>query len=73
MLFSCHPLPNFGCMLKAEIEPLETIATKQKWQTWALETNATLVFEHDTHTQLGILLKDDDGRLKIEAITENHS
>ena len=55
-----------------DVEPLETIATKGKWQAWALETNAALVFEHDTHTPLGRLVKDEDGRLKIEPINHNH-
>lgn len=51
-----------------DIEPLETIATKQKWQTWALENNATLVFEHDTQTPLGRLVRDKEGKLKVEPV-----
>ena len=56
-----------------DIEPLETIATKKKWQTWALETNATLIFEHDTTTEIGRLAKDEDGRMKIEPINQSHA
>ena len=56
-----------------DIEPLETIATKRKWQSWALETNATLVFEHDPTIPLGRLTKDQDGIMKIESINQNHA
>ncbi|MDH5505779.1 MAG: MBL fold metallo-hydrolase [Anaerolineae bacterium] len=48
-----------------DVEPLETIATKKSWQTWALKHQAKLVFEHDTQIPLGQLIKDEDGRLSV--------
>lgn len=51
-----------------DVEPLENIATKKRWQKWALENEATLVFEHDTQTTLGRLLRDEDGKLRVENI-----
>lgn len=48
-----------------DVEPLETIATKQVWQQWALETNALLVFQHDSHVRTARLTKDAEGRLKV--------
>lgn len=52
-----------------DVEPLETIASKQTWQQWALETNALLVFQHDCHVRTARLRRDDEGRLKIERET----
>lgn len=54
-----------------DVEPLETIATKQRWQAWALENNSTLVFEHDTQIPLGRLVKDQEGKLRIQSLHEN--
>ena len=51
-----------------DVEPLETIRTKAHWQAWALETRAILIFEHDTTMPMGELVKDEDGRLKVEAV-----
>ena len=48
-----------------DVEPLETIRTKEKWQSWALENKALLIFEHDPTMKVGELVKDGDGRLKI--------
>lgn len=51
-----------------DVEPLENIATKAHWQTWALENNALLVFEHDTHTPLGQLTRDKNNRTAIQPV-----
>lgn len=51
-----------------DVEPLENIATKQKWQDWALELDALLVFEHDTQIPVGQLIKNEEGRLGVEAV-----
>jgi glyoxylase-like metal-dependent hydrolase (beta-lactamase superfamily II) len=50
-----------------DVEPLETIRTKGYWQDWALETQATLVFEHDTTMPLGTLTRTSEGKLKVQA------
>lgn len=51
-----------------DVEPLETIQTKQRWQTWALETNALLIFQHDTHTRAACLFQDDQGRYQLDRV-----
>ena len=48
-----------------DIEPLETIRTKTHWQKWALEEEATLVFQHDAYTRTGKLILNDRGRYDI--------
>jgi hypothetical protein len=51
-----------------DVEPLENIATKQRWQRWALDNDATLIFEHDTQIPLGKLKKDEEGKLSVEPL-----
>lgn len=54
-----------------DVEPLETIRTKGYWQDWALETQARLVFEHDTTMPVGVLTQDTEGKLKVKAVSIN--
>jgi glyoxylase-like metal-dependent hydrolase (beta-lactamase superfamily II) len=51
-----------------DVEPLETIRTKEHWQKWTLENNATLVFQHDSYTRTGKLILNDRGRYEIEPL-----
>jgi len=51
-----------------DVEPLETINTKIRWQKWALETNATLIFQHDATIRMGNLITNDRGRYEIAAL-----
>ncbi len=50
-----------------DVLPLENIATKQRWQRWAVEHDAWLFFEHDPETRIA-RLKDPGGRLAIERV-----
>ncbi|MEX1247775.1 MAG: MBL fold metallo-hydrolase [Anaerolineales bacterium] len=50
-----------------DVEPLETIRTKGRWQQWALENKALLVFEHDTRIPVGELVKE-EGKLKVKPV-----
>jgi len=52
-----------------DVEPLETIRTKMRWQAWALENDATLVFQHDTHIRTGKLITNDKGRYEIKTLS----
>jgi glyoxylase-like metal-dependent hydrolase (beta-lactamase superfamily II) len=52
-----------------DVEPLETIRTKELWQQWALEREAILLFEHDPKFVAGELVRDDQGHLGIEPVT----
>ena len=56
-----------------DVEPLETIASKEQWQPWAYESDALLVFQHDITTRAGKLVKDEKGRYQIEAIKKVRS
>jgi glyoxylase-like metal-dependent hydrolase (beta-lactamase superfamily II) len=51
-----------------DVEPLETIRTKQNIQKWAIEHDALLVFQHDTHTRKGKFYLDEKGRPAIETL-----
>ncbi|MEX2162526.1 MAG: MBL fold metallo-hydrolase [Anaerolineales bacterium] len=50
-----------------DVEPVENIRTKGRWQQWALENKALLIFEHDTRIPVGELLKE-DGKMKVKPI-----
>lgn len=52
-----------------DVEPLENILTKQRWQRWALEREAWLVFIHDPLMPVASL-REDDGRLEIQAVEQ---
>lgn len=41
-----------------DVEPLETIETKRRWQHWAADTGALIMFEHDPHITAGHLHRD---------------
>jgi len=51
-----------------DVEPLITIETKRKWQAWALETNAVMIFPHEPHRPVGRLTLDDRERPHINPI-----
>jgi glyoxylase-like metal-dependent hydrolase (beta-lactamase superfamily II) len=40
-----------------DVLPLENIATKERWQEWALEEKAWLLFEHDPYTPAARLVE----------------
>ncbi len=54
-------LPSF------DAAPLENLATKERWQRWALETGAWLFFQHEPVRHVGQLLQV-EGRLKVEGV-----
>jgi glyoxylase-like metal-dependent hydrolase (beta-lactamase superfamily II) len=51
-----------------DVEPLETIETKRRWQQWALERNALIVFPHDTQMPTARVLEDETGKLRLEPV-----
>lgn len=51
-----------------DVEPLVTLETKRKWQRWALETGALLIFPHDAQTPAGRLIRDERDRPKIQPV-----
>jgi glyoxylase-like metal-dependent hydrolase (beta-lactamase superfamily II) len=48
-----------------DVEPLETIETKRRWQQWALARDALIIFPHDTQVPLARLKEDAEGKLKL--------
>ncbi len=50
-----------------DVEPLENVRTKERWQNWALETGAWLFFEHDPWMPVGRLISRAD-RLELEPV-----
>lgn len=54
-------------MTAYDVEPLVTLETKRRWQAWALETNALLMFQHDPKILAGHLGKEGE-KLSVEPI-----
>ncbi|MCY4062359.1 MAG: MBL fold metallo-hydrolase [Chloroflexi bacterium] len=52
-------------MTSFDVEPLVTLESKRRWQQWALETNALLIFPHDPETPAGRLTQGEGGRLSV--------
>jgi len=58
-------LASLGCQFErtawvsaSDVEPLETIETKRRWQHWAVQTGALIMFEHDPHLTTAYLHRD---------------
>jgi len=52
-----------------DTEPLETIETKRRWQRWALEKDAMIIFPHDTQMPIARPRYDTQSGLQLEPIT----
>jgi glyoxylase-like metal-dependent hydrolase (beta-lactamase superfamily II) len=51
-----------------DVEPLETIETKRRWQRWALERDALIVFGHDTKMPVARLRENAKGQVLLSSI-----
>jgi glyoxylase-like metal-dependent hydrolase (beta-lactamase superfamily II) len=49
---------RLGWTTSYDVEPLETIETKRRWQHWALQTDALLIWQHDPKIRTGHLRKE---------------
>jgi glyoxylase-like metal-dependent hydrolase (beta-lactamase superfamily II) len=67
--FAIH-FERLGWMTAYDVEPLVTLETKRRWQQWALETNAILIFPHDSLRPVGRFVRGDDGKGRVEPISE---
>lgn len=47
---------RLGWMTAYDVEPLVTLETKRRWQTWALDHDALLIFPHDPLRPAGRLM-----------------
>lgn len=55
-------------MTAYDVEPLITLETKRRWQAWALETGALLLFQHDSLIPAGRLTRTEHGKLKVAPV-----
>ncbi|MCS6836030.1 MAG: MBL fold metallo-hydrolase [Anaerolineae bacterium] len=62
---------RLGWMTAYDVEPLRTLETKRLWQAWALETNATLIFPHDSVRPVARLVHAGEG-VTLEALPIRH-
>ncbi len=60
-------------MTAYDVEPLVTLESKRRWQAWALQTNAVIIFAHEPHRPAGRLTQDAQGRLKVVALDEPYA
>lgn len=63
---------RLGWMTAYDVEPLVTLESKRKWQAWALETNALLIFTHESQHPVGRLIEDGKVR-KVVPIDEPYT
>lgn len=56
---------RLGWMTGYDVEPLHTLETKRRWQQWALEHDALLIFPHDPQHIAGRLIVLPDEKLKL--------
>lgn len=64
---------RLGWMTAYDIEPIVTLETKRKWQPWALENRAILVFPHDKFRPMGRYVADEKGRGIVIPISEAYA
>ncbi len=63
-------IERLGWMTSYDVEPLITLETKREWQQWGLETNAVLIFPHDSIKPAGRLTLNEKRRHIVEPIVD---
>lgn len=61
---------RLGWMTGYDVEPLVTLESKRIWQKWALETDALLIFTHDSQRPAGRYRMGADGKASVQAVDE---
>ena len=61
-------MERLAWMTAYDVEPLVTLESKRRWQTWALETSALLVFPHDLTRPAGRLTRNDKGHVIVDVV-----
>ncbi|MBE2272390.1 MAG: MBL fold metallo-hydrolase, partial [Anaerolinea sp.] len=64
---------RLGWMTAYDVEPLRTLESKRVWQQWALETDALLIFPHDSVRPMGRLTEDEKGRRVVVKLEEPYA
>ncbi len=54
-------------MTAYDLEPLITLETKRRWQQWALQNDAVLIFPHEPERPIGRLFQLENGKPQIDA------
>lgn len=62
--FAVH-FERLAWMTAYDVAPLVTLETKRRWQAWALQTGALLIFQHDTQVRAGRLREDANGTRRV--------
>lgn len=70
--FAVH-FERLGWMTAYDVEPLVTLETKRRWQQWALDTGALLMFVHDPKRRAGRLTLDAEGRPALAVVDEPYT
>lgn len=63
-------IEKLAWMTAYDVEPLVTLETKRKWQSWFIEHQAIIVFPHDTTMMAGRLVEDDSSKPRLSPLTE---
>jgi glyoxylase-like metal-dependent hydrolase (beta-lactamase superfamily II) len=61
--YSVH-MRRISWLTAYDVDPLENLSTKQRWQRWALEHNAWLFFQHDPYNPI-VCLEEMDGDVDL--------
>lgn len=61
---------KLGWMTAYDVEPLHTLENKRRWQQWAFDHDAVLIFPHDPKRPVGRLIHDEKGRPVLAPIDE---
>lgn len=67
--FAVH-FERLGWMTAYDVEPLETLETKRRWQQWALAHDALMIFGHDPYRPVGRLVRGDGDAVQITPLDE---
>ncbi|GAB4569782.1 MAG: MBL fold metallo-hydrolase [Anaerolineae bacterium] len=70
--YSVH-FARLGWMTAYDVEPLVTLETKRRWQRWALDHDALIIFPHDHQIPAGRLGADESGKLRVDPVPFRYS
>lgn len=61
-------MERLAWMTAFDVEPLVTLESKRRWQAWALETKALLIFPHDLKRPAGRLTRNEKGHVALDLV-----
>jgi glyoxylase-like metal-dependent hydrolase (beta-lactamase superfamily II) len=62
-----YHLQRLAWVTAYDVEPLESIETKRRWQQWVIDKDALIIFQHDTQIPTGNL-RPDGRHFRVEPI-----